>query len=143
MNIRIVLRGCLFCRAEFFEGFAHGFFDDGIVLLLAIHIVDGYLVVPIAQEMFLQAVGFPHPAAQAVTVHGVFEQRLGCPDENLGGVVHRGQVRDAQGPNDKAFALGIQLLDAQLPAEFLVLGKVSIHFMGTFYGNVNYRVINR
>ena len=132
MNTQIVLRGGRFSCGKFFEGFAHGFFDDGIVLLPAVHIVDGYLVVPVAQEMFLQAVGFPHPAAQAVTVHGVFEKRLRCPNENLGGSVHRGQVRNAQGPNDKAFALGIQLLDTQLPAEFLVLGKVSIHFMGAF-----------
>ena len=128
---------------EFFEGFAHGFADEGIVLHLAIHIIDGYLVVAVAQEVLLQAVGFTHLAPQAITINSVFEQRLGCPNEYLGGIIIGRQICNAQGPNDKAFALGIQLLDAQLPAEFLVFGKVSIHFKGTSYGNVNYRVINR
>ena len=78
----------LFLR-YFSQGFAYGFFDNGKGLLLFIHVVKRYIEVRRLtavrrQHVLVQAIGFAHESAQAVALHGVLEERFGCPYEDPG-----------------------------------------------------------
>ena len=67
---------------EFLDGFLNGFFYQLVRLHLVIHIIerkDARLL----QPGFVKSPRFAHLAAQAVSIHGMLEERFGCPDEHL------------------------------------------------------------
>ena len=74
------------------ECLADGFLDGRIVAHLLVHVVErnqemrGIAVLAVgSQDLLVQPVRLPHEPSEAVSVHRMFEQRFGCPDEYLVG----------------------------------------------------------
>ena len=101
-------------------------FDHGTLYLrevgeLFVHVVDGYMQgVALGFELLewfaVQAVGFAHKTAEAVTIDSVLMQGFGCPNQNLRLSLRRQNMR-TQRPNDITLALRTSRSDAKIAAE--------------------------
>ena len=100
-------------------------FDHGTLYLrevgqFLIHIVDGdvegsALGFELLEWFAVQAVGFAHKPAEAVTIDSVLMQGFGCPNQNLRLSLRRQNMR-AQRPNDITLALRTSRSDAKIAA---------------------------
>ena len=70
------------------------------------------------QQILMQAIGFAHESSQVIALDRTFEERLGCPDEDLRAL--RGQIGHTKRPGDEAFAVFVQGGYALLSAEFTI-----------------------
>ena len=75
----IVLR----CAIDLFQRLANCLFDSSIIVLLFVHVVEGNLVASLREQMLIEPISLAHQPPQMIAIHGVLEERFGCPNQNL------------------------------------------------------------
>ena len=79
------------------------------------------------QDILVQAIGFSHQSPQMIAFDRPFEERFGCPNEDLRILFGR-LIGHTHRPRRETFPLFVQSGNALLSAEFIMFRKRIRHF---------------